>query len=136
MRGRRRVGNLVALVVQEAGAQAGEHARAAVRVGAAAHAQDHPGAAGVECGGDQFAGAATGGFARSEDRFAVRVVGQCREAGGQGHLDHGGVVEARPGRDHGFADGAGDREVVARVAGGDRGIQRALTAVGHGRIVT
>ena len=115
---------LAAVGVAEAVAQGGEHSHAAVGAGAAAQGQDDPGRLQAEREQDGFAEAAAGRVQRLQ--LSVR---QEPEAAGVGDLDDGGVAVERDDCLDVLAGGPGDRVAAPGEAGGDGGIDAAVTAV-------
>ncbi len=118
----------LAVRVQEACAERGQHARPAVRGRAAPDAEHDGPRARFEGGEQQLTGAVRGGRERGE--HARR---QMLEAGGLGHLDHRGGVAHRVGRGHGVAERPGHPRLAALESGGHRGRHRAVAPVRHGQ---
>ncbi len=113
--------------VEEAGAERGEHAGAAVGGGAAADAEDDGGGTGVQGGAEQFAGAVRGGGERGELAGREEL-----EAGGLRHLDdRGGAAQRERGGDR-VADRSRHRRLVALEPGGDGRRDGAVAAVRDG----
>lgn len=111
--------------VEQAGPERDEHAGPAVVGGAAADAEHDGARTVVQRGAQQLTGAVGGGRERRED--ALRQVPQ---AGGLGHLDHGGGVTYGVRGGHGLAQRPGHLELTALEAGRDRRVDGAVTAVG------
>ncbi len=119
------VGQDAARVVEEAGAERGEHPGAAVGARAAADPEHDPGGAGVERGPDKFAGAAAAGAER------IGSGGQQHEPGRRGQLDDGGPVAQGERAAHAGPGRAAHLDRDPLVPGGDGGVECAVPAVGH-----
>ena len=115
------------------GVEGGEGGQAAVGGGRAAHADDHPGGAGVEGGRDQLAGAPR----RRPQGVVALGPAQQVEARRPGHLHHRGAVGLHPplGVDQ-LAEGPVDGRVAGRRRPGPPACPRRRRPPGPGRTPT
>lgn len=114
--------------VQEAGAERGEHAGAAVGGGAAADAEDDGGRPGVQGRAEQFTGAVRGRGQRSEHAGREEL-----EARGLRHLDDRGGAAQGEGRRDLFTERSRDPYLAAFESGRDGRGDGAVAAVRHGQ---
>src|SRR5690606_24431407 len=117
--------DLSTALVEEAGAEALEQSGARVGGGAAAGAHEEAARARVDRSVAQLAEPTGGGGAGRERAARPGGPAHC-----SGELEHGDLPLLGPAGGPGLPGGAGDLSVVLLVAGGERGVDRAVAAVG------
>ena len=122
------LGDLLAVGVQQPGAERREHPRAAVGRRAAPDPEHDGACTGVQSGPQQFAGAVGRGGQRHQD-----APGQSLEPGGLGHLHDGGGVPQGERRGDGRSRRAGHRHLTALEPRGDGGVHGPVSPVGDGQ---